>query len=360
LRSVYIMGTYASGKTAVCAAIAARLQEEGHKVAYLKPVWSPVGAAAREDEDALLMRSLLRLECTTPEISLLAASPHYLTRYEESGECVSRVLAAFGRMGSNCDMVIVEGTASPHLMSALGIDAVTLARKMEIPALLVNKVESDYSLDDIILFAEHLRHNEVELIGIILNNVPRQLLDKCEGVYRPILEERGYPVIGVIPKRLEVTAPTVREFRDVLEGEVLTGEEQLDRLVEDVQIGAMTLESAIRYMRRATNKAVITGGDRSDICLAALETNTSVLILTGGLYPNVRVIARAEEKEVPVILVRYDTYGTVQRLQDVSRKLTPDDKRGLKLARRVFDDHVDWFRLATALGDPYVTDPLGG
>jgi hypothetical protein len=353
------MGTYACGKTAVCAAMAARLQDEGHKIAYFKPVWSPVGAATREDEDAVFMRSLLGLECAAHEISLYATSPHYLTRYEKSDECVARVVKTFEGMRTSCDAVIIEGTASPHVMSALGMDAVTLAARLETPALLVIKVESDYSLDDVILFGQHLKSRGVELLGTILNNVPRQLIDKCEGMYRPILEGRGFPVLGVIPKRLEVTAPTVREFRDVLEGEVLTGEKHMDRLVEDVQIGAMTLESAIRYMRRATNKAVITGGDRSDICLAALETNTSVLILTGGLYPNVRVIARAEEKNVPVILVRYDTYSTVQRLQDVSRKLAPEDKHGLQLVRRVFDEHVDWVRLAAALGDELISDPLG-
>lgn len=354
MRSIYVMGTYASGKTAICAALAMRLKEEDKRVAYFKPVWSPVAAANREDDDALLMRGLLGLGCTTQEISLYATSPYYLTRYEKADECVQRVLDTHRRMCATCDVVIVEGTASPHVMSALGMDAVSLAGRLETPALLVNKVENDYSLDDIILFCDNLKFRGVELIGVIMNNVPRQIHDKCEGLYRPILEQRGYPVLGVIAKRLEITAPTVREFRDVLDAEVLTGEGHLDNLVEDVQIGAMTLESALRYMRRATNKAVITGGDRSDLCLAALETNTSALILTGGLYPNVRVIARAEEKNVPVLLVRYDTYSTVQRLHGVSRKLVSDDVEGLELVRRGFDDNVDWKRLRSALEGPAV------
>jgi hypothetical protein len=251
-------------------------------------------------------------------------------------------------------VVIIEATASPHVMSSLGMDAVSLARKMGVPALLVNKVENDYSLDDVILFCENLKSKGVPLAGVILNNVPRQLLDKCEGLYRPLLQERGYRVLGVIPKRLEVTAPTAREFRDVLDGEVLAGEAHLDRLIEDIQIGAMTLESAIRYMRRATNKAVITGGDRADLCLAALETDTAALILTGGLYPNVRVIARAEEKKVPVILVRFDTYTTVELLHDVTHKLTPEDKEGLALVKQVFDENVDWGSLVSYLRDPGV------
>ena len=36
-------------------------------------------------------------------------------------------------------------------------------------------------------------------------------------------------------------------------------------------VGAMSVESALSYFRRKPNKAVITGGDRADIQLAALE-----------------------------------------------------------------------------------------
>ncbi|MFZ5591935.1 MAG: DRTGG domain-containing protein, partial [Bacillota bacterium] len=105
---------------------------------------------------------------------------------------------------------------------------------------------------------------------------------------------------------------------------------------------AMTLESALGYLRRAPNKAVITGGDRADICLAALETSTSALILTGGLYPDVKVIARAEEKGVPVILVHYDTYTTLEKFSEVSRHLRPEDEKSLRLTLQSIEQHCQW------------------
>ncbi|MBC7106242.1 MAG: hypothetical protein H5T97_09900, partial [Firmicutes bacterium] len=95
----------------------------------------------------------------------------------------------------------------------------------------------------------------------------------------------------------------------------------------------MTIESALGYFRRAANKAVVTGGDRAEIALAALETSTSVLILTGGLYPDVRVVARAEERGVPVILVYYDTFTTVEKMGTVARHLRPEDRNAIAIAR---------------------------
>ena len=73
--------------------------------------------------------------------------------------------------------------------------------------------------------------------------------------------------------------------------------------------------AALRHFQRKANKAVITGGDRGDIQLAALETSTRCLILTGNLRPSVRVLGKAAEKGVPMILVRDDTLATTERVE---------------------------------------------
>jgi BioD-like phosphotransacetylase family protein len=155
--------------------------------------------------------------------------------------------------------------------------------------------------------------------------------------------------LGVIPRRAELVAPTVADIYERIGGEILVHEDKLDGIVEEIMIGAMTLESALSFFRRAVNKAVITGGDRADIALAALETDTSVLILTGNLYPDVRVLARAEEKGVPVILVPYDTYTTVELVGELVGRIKPGDKRRVDIAYKLFRENVDWKRIVEAL-----------
>jgi len=120
------------------------------------------------------------------------------------------------------------------------------------------------------------------------------------------------------------------------------GERNLSNLVETYLVGAMTQDSALRYFRRAPRKAVITGGDRLDIALAALETDTSALILTGDFPPDVRVLTAAEEKGIPIILVSYDTYSTIERVKDVTGKIKIDDEKRINLAKKLVADHVDW------------------
>jgi BioD-like phosphotransacetylase family protein len=111
----------------------------------------------------------------------------------------------------------------------------------------------------------------------------------------------------------------------------------------------MTMDSALKYMRRSANKAVIMGGDRADMALAALETSTSALILTGGLYPDVKVISCATGKGVPVILVHSDTYTTIEIISEVSRRIRPGDSRGIAITVENIEKHCDWQKLMNLL-----------
>ena len=74
-------------------------------------------------------------------------------------------------------------------------------------------------------------------------------------------------------------------------------------------VGAMTADAALSRFRRSSNKAVITGGDRTDIQLAALETSTTCLILTGNLRPSPLVIKQAEEFGIAVHVGTYKYHG---------------------------------------------------
>ena len=56
--------------------------------------------------------------------------------------------------------------------------------------------------------------------------------------------------------------------------------------------------------------AVVTGADRTDIQLAALEASTQCLILTGAGEPLPQLVNRADELEVPLLKVEQDTPRT--------------------------------------------------
>lgn len=340
MKSLFVMGPGGSGKTAVTLALALELQERGHRVGYLKPVGvPPYGEHA--DEDASLMAQVLGLDLPPEMLVPVQAGPSYLTRYSDPAPLMQRVEQAYQALAARCDALLIEGSASPRTMMALGLDAFTLAAHLQAGVLLVNQLTNDFDFDRLVLYHEFARLRGNQHVGSLFNNVSRTILDKTRDIYAPILQRRGYPVVGIIPRDDRLANPTVADLNDVLGGEILEGAEHLDRLVENIVVGAMTLDSALPYLRRTANKAVITGGDRADIATAALETSTAALILTGGLYPSVNVLARAHEKEVPVILVHYDTYTAIERIHDTSRKIQPGDRETVRLAREALRQNCD-------------------
>lgn len=342
MKSLFIMGTPGSGKTVVALGLAQKLQQEGYKVGYFKPVANGRHMTGKVDLDSILMKEVLRLNISLEKIAPIVASPFYLSAQTSFKDGLSVIMDAYDEIASSSDIVMVDGALSIDILGSCGLDSVSLAKKLGSKALLVLKVENDYSLDNAIFMNKHLSLAEIPIMGTIFSNVPRPLYAKTEGVYNPILEQAGYKTLGVIPTRPEISSPTVAEYVDMLGAEILAGHERLDLHVEDMVIGGMSMASALTYLRRAANKAVILGGDRADLALAALETSTSVLVLTGGLYPDVKVIARAEEMKVPVILVHYDTYTTVEKMGQVSRHIQPTDKNSIGVALENIVTHCKW------------------
>lgn len=346
MKSLFITGMAGSGKTAVAIGLALKFRQEGYRVSYFKPVGSP-GAGGR-GSDALLAQELLDMKKPVEKIMPCEAGSSYLYRNRKM-EWMKAILAAYQEIKEDADVVVIDGATFPYILAANEMDSVSLAKKLDSVVLNVIKVKNDFDFDFAIFFNNYLAGSGVSCAGNLFSNVQRPLLAKTEGVYRPILEKMGYRTVGIIPAHPEIASPTVAEFYEALGGEILTGEDKMDLLVEDVVIGAMTLESALQYLRRAANKAVVLGGDRADLALAALETNTSALILTGGLYPDVKVVARATEKGVPVILVHFDTYTTIERLAEVSRHIKPGDTAGIRVALENIEQHCDWREILEAL-----------
>ncbi|TYO94690.1 phosphotransacetylase family protein [Desulfallas thermosapovorans] len=350
MKNLFIMGNADSGKTAVTLGLAQKFKELGHRVGYFKPIDNGRKTATGKmpGGDAVLMKNVLGLEATLGEINPVKAGPSYLAGADSSFN-MQEIKKAYEEAARNCDIMLIEGAVHPYVLSAVGLDSVTLAGELNAPVITVQKVHDDYSLDMAVFYNRYVTGRQVTLLGTVFNNVQRQMLAKTEGIFCPAMEQAGFKTLGIIPSRPEISSPTVDAYRETLGGEVLVGNEHMDRLVEDVVVGAMTMDSALAYFRRSANKAVVIGGDRSDLALAALETHTSALILTGGLYPDVRVLARAGEKGVPVILAYQDTYTVIEMIGQVARHLKPSDREGIAITLDNINQYCQWQHIMDAL-----------
>ena len=184
------------------------------------------------------------------------------------------------------------------------------------------------------------------MLGVLVNAVPTREYKLADQVCNPCLEKRGIRVLATLPLREQLRAISVGELAEVLKGEFLALPEKRDVLVEQLVVGAMSAEQALPRIRRiAGTKAVITGGDRTDIQLVALETASQCLILTGHLRPMPEVLRRAEEIGVPVLLVRGNTMETVEAVERVFGKTRLGQSAKLEQFEALLAEHFDFRRL---------------
>ncbi|MGD0111625.1 MAG: phosphotransacetylase family protein [Armatimonadota bacterium] len=318
--SVYIASPEAyAGKTLTSVVLGKRWQSQGRKVGFFKPLGTLPDTADRRfaDEDARFVARELGIEAPMSDLCPVLLGQQGCPT--EAAAARSQVMAAHQRASSGKDIMLVVGSGS--LLSrgaAMGLGGPAVADMLDAKVVLVARVESYLDLDGIVACQRALGHR---LLGAIANRVPARLRDAVEHEVLPSLARFGVTILGILPEDAVLRSVGVRELVEAIGGEVLAGEAAVDELVESFVVGAMGVSAALRYFRQTPRKCVITGGDRSDIQLAALETPTRCLILTGGLEPSATVLARAHDLGIPVVLVQQDTLATVAIVEQLLGKL---------------------------------------
>lgn len=354
MKSLYITSAERySGKTAVCLVLGKRFQADGYSVGYLKPLslqpWRSGGRVG--DEDAAFVKDALGLDVDPVDLSPVVVTDELLRVHlmrQESSDFMPVVKEACKKAGEGKDILLLEGGGSLREGYIMGLPTPQVAEVMGSQVLAVIKYRDEVRVMDDALAAKYRLGNA--MMGIIINRVPADKRDYVDNYARPYFEAEGIPVYGVLEEERSLASLTVDELNEVLNAQVLTPDVPMDKVVENLTVGAMTAEAALRRMRKSRNKAVITGGDRTDIQLAALETSTSCLVLTGNLEPRPLIIRQATEIGVPVLLVRENTMETVEAIDAIFGKTRLGQSAKLKLFQDLMERNVDWKRLYKDLG----------
>lgn len=352
--SLYVTSAeHFSGKTAVCLGLGKRLQTDGFKVGYIKPLsLQPWMAGERvADEDAAFVIDILGLQAKPWELSPVVVTPAFLRERlgsEAEINLMEQVKAACAKAGAEQDVLLLEGGGSLREGYVVGLPTPQVAAAVSSEVLMIVRYQDDVNvLDDAL--ASQARLGET-LAGVLINRVPNQAMGYVTHTVMPYLERHGIPVLGILPEVRSLAALTVGELVEILGAEVLTKYFRPQSMVQNLTVGAMTADAALSRFRQHSHKAVITGGDRTDIQLAALETSTTCLILTGNLQPSPLVIKQAEEFGVSVLLVPANTMETIEQIERVYGKTRLGQPAKLRQFQTLMNEHVNFTRIYEMIG----------
>jgi uncharacterized protein len=352
MTSIYIGSTMGySGKSLVTLGLGLRMRKDGLSVGFMKPYGRvPVVAGGKlVDGDAQFMKSTLGLADPVDKICPVVYSHDLFATTMKNGSpgLKKKAMAAYKSLRGGKDVMLVGGARGIHDGAFAGISGAQLVEGMDASVIMVDPFDGEVCIDGVLAAKEVFGPR---LIGMVINKTPPGEIDYLRGLVGPYLKRKNVALLGILPADRLLSSLTVGQIAETLGGRTLCCEDILGEFVENFLIGAMEVDSALKYFRKTPNKAVITGSHRSDILLAALETSTKCLVLTGNLPPNDLIIARARDTGVPVILVKDDTMTAMARLEGALGKVRIRDDAKIKRASELMDTHFDFKALYRTAG----------
>ena len=296
--------------------------------AYFKPLGDRVERG--HDEDYILLKEYA--SHVIPPLYRMSDKP-------PKNEVHARLRKAFE--GAQNDCVLIESPRNATFGAYAHLCSADIAATLKFKGIVVACGSSETLIDKVLLARSYFESVGSEIIGVVINKVSYSKMEETENVVIPALERYGLETFGVIPEKKKLLSISGADVLEHLKGRLLAGEKGLESDIDTIVVGAMNFEHALRSFRKSKNKIVITGGDRADIQLAAMETSTSCLVLTGSLYSSPPVLSRADELNIPVIMAKEDTYSVLKKVEEIKSHIRPGDSEKIEIIKNIVGSNVD-------------------
>ncbi len=326
------------GKTSMIVGLGKALKKD---FGYLKPFGERVLYRKKRllDYDSALIKNLFDLDEDPEDMSI--GFDHSKLRYMYNESTIIQKLEEMkDSIDPKKELLIIEAGKDMMYGSSVNLDAFSICRYTKGSLIFVISGDDDSIIDDLTFIKDHLNMPGVNFNGVIINKVKD--VEDFMDIYSEKIENLGIKVIGVIPFQKDLTYLSIGYISDFLFAKVLAGEENFSNKVKEIYIGAMSGDAALKNpLFSKENKLIITSGDREDMCLAAIESETAGIILTNNILPSSNIIGQAEKNGIPLLLVPGDTFHTAKQVDDMEHLITKDDSEKVDLLERLITENID-------------------
>ena len=330
---VYVVSNHTgTGKTALCTSMVKDLRSLGKNALVFKLLTED--PSSNDSLDQSIYRSLLdQPEIDNPFVILDGNIP----------DKIEEKIKEFARKPTNKhDLLILEGTSNV----ANDVSS-NLANILDAKVLVVTQFKYDLKTSDLEKWKDIFKER---IIGFLINGITKYRHAYTEKSLLPSMNSSGLKPLGAIPEDRGLLALTVRQLASHLKGKFTIGEEHSDQLVEYFLVGAIGMDNGAIYFGTREKKAVIVRGDRPDIQMSALQTDTECLILTQGIEPIEYVLNEAELQETPIIVVESNTLETMDLINTVLNSSFFDHKSKLNQFSSLLKTYADTHLIYSELG----------
>ena len=348
-RSIYIASPSAgTGKSTVALGLVASLTKVVAKVGVFRPF------VDSRDADPFLALLLARSGSSASAADCIGVT--WDEYHADPEEALSRIVSSYRALARDHDVVIIDGSDFTDVAGTpeLALNA-RVAANLGVPVLLV--VSGQGSPEDVRSSVEvsiaEIAENHARTVAAVAN--------KCPAAGRRAVSEAIAGIEGIttttLPEIPLLTAPSVREVLEALDGELISGDAALlEREAESVLVAAMDVSHVLE--RLTEGQLVIVPADRSAalISLAAAQASSSFpsmsgLVLNGGfsVAQHALRLIQGLGLPLPVFTSPLDTFAAASTAGSLTGELAHGSERKVDVAVTAFEQEADVESLLAAL-----------
>jgi phosphate acetyltransferase len=159
----------------------------------------------------------------------------------------------------------------------------------------------------------------------------------------------------VIPRKEELSRPTIREIANALKAEFLYKGDNIDVTTKRTMVGAMQLSNYLAKLNEDT--LAVLPIDRIDLIAGSLVANYSNfsnikgVVLYGDLTlnPSMSKIFDGIQKNIPIMVAKTDTFETANIIGNTQAHIYPENTEKVKMLLQLFDENVDAEKLNSSI-----------
>lgn len=354
LKNIFISAIHQNaGKTTISLGLFKSFQERKIRTAFMKPVGQETVKYGEHpiDKDTYLIGQVYHCNKHISDMSPVTVGKGYTEQYIQDPQkefLQQKITKSFNKLVKGKGAIIVEGTGHAGVGAVIDCSNADVAALLGSKVIIISQGGIGRAIDEIMLNKALFDQCNVEVLGVIVNKILPDKLDKIKKIVGKGLERKGIRLLGAIPEIELLSEPTVQQIQERLDLKLFSGEENLQTYVKDAIVAAMEPYNMIGHLRDGA--LVITSGDRVDNILVAvssylLKEGKSVkvagLILTGGLLPGPKIAGLLKDSRIPVLYSDKDTYTIAAAVENLTCKIQKTDKDKIREAHRLFKTYVD-------------------
>ena len=335
-KSVYVIAANThSGKSVVSLGVLQMIMRNTAKVGYFRPI---VESKSKKDTFIETVLEHFKLDMSYDEAYAYTRQEVIALKNEGNiGEVYDTIIKKYKALESKFDFVLVDSSSAVDDSYFDANFNASVAQSLNIPALVVLK-DNFASEDELTNQVQATLNNFIEKDVRVLSVFVNKATNATAATINRLEQRFNDTTFTVIPRKEELSRPTIREIANALNAEFLYKGDNIDVTTKQTIVGGMQLSNYLAKLNEDTLAVLPT--DRIDLIAGSLVANYSNFSNIKGvvLYGDLRA-----DPSMSKIL------EGIQKIGNTQAHIYPENTEKVKMLLQLFDENVDAEKLNNSI-----------